>query len=161
MGTTTAAGAVEDATAEVTEVGADPAGVKAAITDDLSSAVLGTLHGDVQGVAAEAVERSPQHGATGKGAAASYGQHMDDGMGDNVEVVMLDTASGEAVAVTGGSGAEAVAAALTQAVQGGAGEEAAAAAAATAAVNVPNVVIVKRLVTMPKLINVNGKPVTW
>jgi len=56
---------------------------------------------------------------------------------------------------------------LTQAVQGrgGAGEEvvaaAVAAAAVDAAVKAPNVVVVKRLVTMPKLVNVNGKPVTW
>ena len=165
-GTTASIGAGVAAAAEDVDAGvtadADPSAIKAAITDDVSSAVLGTLHGG-QGSTVEAVQRDSSSSST----VVSSGRGMDSGMGADVEVVMLDTDSGEAVAVTGGSGAEAVAAALTQAVQGGGadGEEvvaaAVAAAAVKAAVKAPNVVVVKRLVTKPKLVNVNGKPVTW
>jgi hypothetical protein len=152
----------------------DAAAVKATIADDLSSGVLGTLHGGQSSTGAVHTDAESSDLALagagmmpGGGIVSAGRQSVDSGMGSEAyEVVMLDTASGEAVAVTGGSGAEAVAAALTQAVQGGAGEEvavaaAAAAAAAGAVVGASNVMVVKRLVMEPKLVEMDGLPVTW
>ena len=141
-----------------TVIADDPSAVKAAITDDLSSALQGTLHGGQGSTASDASD-------LGTDAPSTYfasRQSIDQGMGTEAqEVVLLDVASGQAVAVTGGSGAEAVAAALTQAVQGGEEEVVAAAAAVEAVVRASNVLVVKRLVTEPQVVEMNGMPVTW
>jgi hypothetical protein len=140
--------------------GADPTAVKAAITDDASSAVPWTLQKG-QGSTAGAALKDLQHGSTNDGGALHGTSFPSDaGMGNEVEMVMVDTASGAAVAVSGGAGAEAVAAALTQAVQGGNGQAAEVALAASVdAMEAPNVLVVKRVLTEPRLVNVNGKPV--
>jgi len=141
-----------------TVIADDPSAIKAAITDDLSSAVQGTLHGGPGSTASDASDLGIA------GPSLTYPasrQSIDQGMGTEAqELVLFDVDSGKAVAVTGGSGAEAVAAALTQAVQRGE-EEMVAAAAVEAVVRASNVLVVKRLVTEPQVVEMNGMPVTW